>query len=387
MSFPSISPLSYPGTFLVSSTLFQPLACFLGWDFITSNGLQLSSTGDGSYFLFGKHCFTPLSPFEPIDPLSHPVDSKCLDISSTDSPFCSQCLPVQSVTRGPVPVTSHQHICIPVRSEVLVNCYIPKSSKELLGMITPVISSEFPSSLLAAYSVCQEQGKSIVVRLMNTSNVNIELQAGQQVSEFCPLVESYDPHLFHESDNQVAGNCSTMSINNLASQLTAQIDPCLSDQRKDTILQTLLQYPDVFDESLGHTTVIEHRLDTGSYPPIRQYPRRFPYAYREEAKAQITDMLEQGVIQPSASPWALPIVLVKKKDGKYRFCIDYRKLNNVTKKDAHPLPRMDDLLDALSNSQVFSTLDLRSEYWLISVAPEDREKTAFITPESLWEFL
>ena len=110
MSFPSISSLSYPGTFLISSTLFQPLECVLGWDLITFNGLQLSSTGDGSYFLLGKHGFTPLSPFEPSGSLSHPVNSKCLDITSTDSPSCSQCLLVQSVTRVPVPVTSHQHI-------------------------------------------------------------------------------------------------------------------------------------------------------------------------------------------------------------------------------------------------------------------------------------
>ena len=148
-----------------------------------------------------------------------------------------------------------------------------------------------------------------------------------------------------------------------------------------------MQFSDVFDESLGHTYVIQHHIDTGSAPPICQYPRRLPYAYREEAKQQITDMLQQGVIQPSHSPWASPIVLVNKKDGKYQFCIDYRKLNEVTKKDAHPLPRVDDLLDALHGSQCFSTLDLRSGYGQVSVADEDREKTASITPDGLWEFI
>ena len=147
------------------------------------------------------------------------------------------------------------------------------------------------------------------------------------------------------------------------------------------------EFSDVFDETLGHTDVIQHNIDTGSALPIRQYPRRLPYAYREETKQQVTDMLQQGVIQPSHSPWASPIVLVKKKDGKYRFCIDYRKLNEVTKKDAHPLPRIDDLLDALIGSHYFSTLHLRSGYWQVSVADADREKTAFITPDGLWEFI
>ena len=98
-------------------------------------------------------------------------------------------------------------------------------------------------------------------------------------------------------------------------------------------------------------------------------------------------MLEQGVIKSSSSPWASPIVLVKKKDGKYRFCVDYRKLNQVTKKDAHPLPKIDDWLDALHGSKYFSTLDLRSGYWQISVDPQDQEKTAFVTPDGLWELV
>ena len=98
-------------------------------------------------------------------------------------------------------------------------------------------------------------------------------------------------------------------------------------------------------------------------------------------------MLKEGVIQPSSSPWASTIVLVKKKEGAYRFCVDYRKLNLVTKTDAHPLPQVDGLLDSLIGFQMFITLDLRSGYWQISVAPEDREKTAFVTPDGLWEFL
>lgn len=146
------------------------------------------------------------------------------------------------------------------------------------------------------------------------------------------------------------------------------------------MLNTLLSFSDVFDNSLGHTSVALHNINTGDSLPIRQYPRRLPYHHRAEVEKQVKDMLSQGVIQPSTSPWSSPIVLVKKKDGSYRFCVDYRKLNSITKVDAHPLPRVDDLLKSLNGNTIFSTLDLRSGYWQVGMHPSDCEKTAFSTP-------
>jgi hypothetical protein len=103
-------------------------------------------------------------------------------------------------------------------------------------------------------------------------------------------------------------------------------------------------------------------------------------------KEEIERMLESNIIQPSESPWASPVVLVRKKNGKLRFCVDYRRLNNVTKKDAYPLPRIQEMLNALSGSQWFSTLDLASGYWQVMMDPKDREKTAFITKYGTYEF-
>ena len=103
-------------------------------------------------------------------------------------------------------------------------------------------------------------------------------------------------------------------------------------------------------------------------------------------KDLLTEMQAKDVIQPSQSPWASPVVLVQKKDGSARFCIDYRKLNSVTQKDAHPIPRIGDTLDTLAGSQWFSTLDMVSGYWQVEVGVEDREKTAFCTPNGLFEF-
>jgi hypothetical protein len=98
-------------------------------------------------------------------------------------------------------------------------------------------------------------------------------------------------------------------------------------------------------------------------------------------------MAEQGVIEPSASQWSSNILVVKKKDNSLRFCVDFHQLNDVTRKDSHPLPRIDDTLDASSGAKCFSTLDFRSGYWQVGISEEDRPKTAFLFPGGgLWQF-
>ena len=142
----------------------------------------------------------------------------------------------------------------------------------------------------------------------------------------------------------------------------------------------------VDDNDVGKTDEIHHTITLTDNRPIRHNARRLSPDKAKLTRKLVDDMLEQDIIEPSSSPWASPIVLAKKDGGGTRFCVDYRNLNNVTRKDAFPLPRIDDTLDALHGAKYFSTLDLQSGYWQVLVAPEDREKTAFVTPHGLYQF-
>ena len=137
----------------------------------------------------------------------------------------------------------------------------------------------------------------------------------------------------------------------------------------------------------GETSLEMMDIDTGDAPARKQPPRRMPFMVREEVARQLKLMQQDGVIQPSNSPWSSPVVIVRKKDGGHRFCVHYRALNSVTRADTFPLPRIDDLLDQLGGACYFSTLDLASGFWQIRMDPQAREKTAFVTPHGLYEFL
>ena len=146
----------------------------------------------------------------------------------------------------------------------------------------------------------------------------------------------------------------------------------LDSVQKGQLANTLLQFGDLFpvpgSALTGHTDAVEHTIDTGATAPIRCAPRRMSPQKIKKEEACVTEMLTGGQIKPSDSPWSAPVVLVTKKDGGTRFCVDYRRLNLATVKDAYPLPRIDDTLDMLAGKRWFSTLDLVSGYWQVSVS-------------------
>ena len=153
-----------------------------------------------------------------------------------------------------------------------------------------------------------------------------------------------------------------------------------SESEKTMVARLLREYEDIFSKGewdVGLTNLTEHEIKTGDAEPIRQRPRKVPLAYAEEEKKAIEDLLAKGVIRKSTSPWASPIVLVKKKSGAIRPCVDYRRVNALVKPDGFPLPRIQDCLDAVAGSIYFSSFDLTSGYFQIPLKEEDIPKSAF----------
>ena len=162
-------------------------------------------------------------------------------------------------------------------------------------------------------------------------------------------------------------------------------DELPEDQRR--VLKDLVRrYPDVFTDMPGETDVIQHQIKLTNDTPIRCKPYPLPYAMREELRNEVDTMLEMGVVRPSTSPYASPIVMVKKKDGSNRVCVDFRKLNKITEVDPEPMTTAEDLFRRLSGKKFLSKIDLTKGYWQIPVAPEDVHKTAFVTPDGQYEF-
>lgn len=155
------------------------------------------------------------------------------------------------------------------------------------------------------------------------------------------------------------------------------------------ITDVMSRYLDIVAIGTEKPGQIQHhpfKIDTGSHPPIQSRQYRIPVSAQQDVAEEISRLKEQGIISESSSPWSSPVVLVKKKDGSSRLCVDYRKLNEITKDDKYPIPSIEELLVKVRGSKYFSTLDLKSGYHQIPVSPEDKPKTAFIANDALHEY-
>ena len=193
----------------------------------------------------------------------------------------------------------------------------------------------------------------------------------------------------NEGETQPEIRCSEPVPEHVQSMLEASRGDLTEDQF-EMLTGVICDFQDVFAKSsfdLGSFTGIEHVINTKDAGPIQQKMRRTPLKFAKEEENEIDKMLEAGVIQPSISDWASAPVLIRKRDGSVRYCIDYRQVNDITVKDKYPLPLVEECVDTLAGNEWFSKLDANSAYWQIPVKQEDQKKTAFITKYGLYEFV
>ena len=287
-----------------------------------------------------------------------------------------------------------QHtVTIPPNSELYVSGKVvhkAKTSSQVqipyIGVVESLKSVPKQYGVLMARSVVQPKDGEVPLKFMNLNDESVTIDKGCTVALLVPAAGVIDVGI----DEVI--NSSEGSEERLAEHIQPLLDECKEEIGPLASLKLcsfLKNYTDVFSSpkgKLGVTHKAEHTIDTGDTIPIKQRAWRLPFARREVAEKEVERMLEQGVIEPSTSPWASPIVLVTKKDGSVRFCVDYRKINSCTRKDAYPLPRVSECLDTLAGAKWFSTLDLTSGYWQVPMAEQDKHKTAFTVGGGLYQF-
>ena len=249
-----------------------------------------------------------------------------------------------------------QAVDIPAEAARFVCCHNPWPNKDVYfcpeeGM--PTLVSGVPGLT---------SGSEVWVTIHNHSPEPLRLHRGQTVGslEIVALADSPPPPPASKQPSQ------------------PPVPEHLSPAQQQQLKALFHEFSDIIsqgEDDLGCTPLLQHIIETEGPPLHQPYCRQNP-AFRREEMTQVQQMLSSGVIRPSNSPWASPVVMVKKKDGSLRLYVDFRQLNAATIKDAHPIPRIDDLLDALNGARWSSTLNLKSGYWQVPIQEQDKEKTS-----------
>ncbi|KAG1936344.1 interleukin-1 receptor accessory protein-like 1-A [Pimephales promelas] len=254
-----------------------------------------------------------------------------------------------------------------------------------------------PGGVLVMPTVVSSYNHESSVQVLNLSNEDVWLHPRTRIGVLSK-VKVVDNNPGHEVTFQrISVNAEEISMGAKSpsrqeqwSKVISQLDIGGNLEQQAELKALLTEFADVFaigDEELGFTDRVQHEINLVDDVPINLPYRRVPPNQYKEVKEHIAQLLRKGVIQESSSAYASPVVLVRKTDGSIRLCVDYRKLNLKTKRDAFPLPRVDESFDVLRGAQFFSSIDLASGYHQVAVAEKDRPKTAFTTPFGLYEHL
>ena len=237
-----------------------------------------------------------------------------------------------------------------------------------------------------ATTLVRDQTSHLELRVCNITDHAIHLPASKVIASGSEAIQI---ETNHQNDSSSGG--PTQALPEALDKLITAAD--LSRPDRARAREVLARNADIFSLSiydLGRTNMTQHDIPLVAGPhPIKQRPYRYGPVQEAEIKRQVRELKDQGLISEGKGAWSSFVVLVKNKDGSWRFCVDYRQLNEVTAKDAYPLPQIDESLDSLGHSKHFSALDLTSGYWQAELKEDAKEKTAFTTLNGLyqWEVL
>ncbi|XP_035862265.1 uncharacterized protein LOC118496109 [Sander lucioperca] len=302
---------------------------------------------------------------------------------------------------GTVKLQSKKSVTIPAGERVALTGYarrVPVATNMPLLVEPP--QSSLPAGLLfCSYIMTIPPSPSfkMPVLVKNETAHDIKVSAGRSIAElsFPKAVSSLPAY-----DNKVTlsepshftpslATCNSMHVSDSGELTFDFADSPLSEEWKGRITRKLNSMSDVFafnDLDFGHTTEIKHRIRLSDPSPFKQRPRPIHPSDYEAVRCHLKELQDANIIRESESPFASPIVVVKKKNGDIRLCIDYRKLNRQTIKDAYALPNIEEAFSALNGSKWFSIMDLKSGYYQVEMEEKDKCKTAFVTPMGFWEF-
>ena len=276
----------------------------------------------------------------------------------------------------------------------VANVRISKGTSVSMGMLKP--HSNLAEKQCDFAEQLWEERPTGGLAIRNWGGEPLTIESGTIIGniEEVSVVGQDDP-VWEEQAVQVAriGQCSDEEIKQRKEELKAQliIGKTCSEEEQIQLAELLLSRHDSFamsDTELGETDIVEHTIDTGEAKPVRTCPRRLPYALRKELQEELGRLTMSGCIEPSTSPYASGLVLVRKKDGSLRVCVDYRRINQDTVPDRYPMPRVDELVDAIGRQKgkYFSTLDMMKGYHQVKMEEQSKQKTAFTCHLGLFQY-
>lgn len=303
------------------------------------------------------------------------------------------CLPPTGCL-GEVKVAGRASVRIPAGSVKLVSA---RGNQQVGASINSVLfeptHTDLPPGILMSRALLSFDQGEISVPVVNVETKDVWLPPHTALGQvFCATKQINNQALTFEEKTDEGGCVAviqSLSVEQNALDLSRLSWPALSPDQQQDGKALLQQYSTVFSQGegdVGCTSLIEYEIPVVDDAPVRQRYRRLPPSQYDQVKAHIQDLLDRDIVRVSCSPYSAPIVVVQKKDGSIRLCVDYRQLNAKTRKDAYPLPRIEESLDALAGATLFSTLDLTAGYNQIPMAEKDKQKTAFCTPFGLFEF-